>query len=43
METITVDNTLLDVVESETGEEVPGTEIILNPHKFSYKLNGGSE
>ena len=24
----------------QTGEEIPGTEIILKPHKFSYKLNG---
>ena len=27
---------------THTGEEVPGTEIILKPHKFTYKLNGGT-
>ena len=26
---------------TQTGEELPGIEIILKPHKFSYKLNGG--
>ena len=27
---------------THTGEEVPGTEIILKSHKFTYKLNGGT-
>jgi hypothetical protein len=27
---------------THTGEEVPGAEIILKPHKFTYNLNGGT-
>ena len=27
---------------TQTGEELPGIEIILKPHKFSYKLSGGA-
>jgi len=26
---------------TDTGEEIPGIEIIVKPHKFSYKLNTG--
>jgi len=37
----TVDKAALRKYCTKTGEEVPGTEIILKPHKFSYKLIGG--
>ena len=36
-----VDKTALRKYSVSTGEEIPGIEIILKPHKFSYKLNGG--
>jgi len=37
-----VDKAALRKYCTKTGEEVPGTEMILKPHKFSYKLNGGT-
>jgi phage host-nuclease inhibitor protein Gam len=37
----TIDKAALRKHCIQTGEEVPGTEIILKPHKFSYKLSGG--
>ena len=36
-----VDKTALRKYCMDTGDEIPGIEIILKPHKFSYKLNGG--
>jgi hypothetical protein len=36
-----IDKTALRKYCIDTGEEIPGIEIILKPHKFSYKLNGG--
>jgi len=36
-----LDKTALRKYCMDTGEEIPGIEIILKPHKFSYKLNGG--
>jgi len=39
----TVDKAALRKYCTQTGEEIPGTEIILKPHKFSYKLNRGAE
>ena len=34
-----LDKTALRKYCTDTGEEIPGIEIILKPHKFSYKLN----
>ena len=36
-----VDKAALRKYCMDTGDEIPGIEIILKPHKFSYKLNGG--
>jgi phage host-nuclease inhibitor protein Gam len=36
-----IDKAALRKYCTQTGEEVPGTKIILKPHKFSYKLIGG--
>ena len=36
-----IDKAALRKYCTQTGEEVPGTEVILKPHRFSYKLNGG--
>ena len=36
-----VDKAALRKYCMDTGEEIPGIEIIVKPHKFSYKLNTG--
>ena len=36
-----VDKAALRKYCMDTGEEIPGIEIIVKPHKFSYKLNQG--
>jgi phage host-nuclease inhibitor protein Gam len=36
-----IDKTALRKYCMDTGEEIPGIEIMLKPHKFSYKLNTG--
>ena len=36
-----VDKAALRKYCTDTGEEIPGIEIIVKPHKFSYKLNTG--
>jgi phage host-nuclease inhibitor protein Gam len=36
-----IDKTALRKYCMDTGDEIPGIEIILKPHKFCYKLNGG--
>ena len=41
-EKLAVDKAALRKYCTQTGEELPGIEIILKPHKFSYKLNGGA-
>ena len=38
-----VDKAALRKYCMDTGDEIPGIEIILKPHKFSYKLNTGGE
>ena len=38
-----VDKATLRKYCTQTGEEIPGTEVVLKPHKFSYKLNRGTE
>jgi hypothetical protein len=40
-ESTAVDKAALRKYCMDTGDEIPGIEIILKPHKFSYKLNGG--
>jgi len=37
-----LDKTALRKYCIDTGEEIPGIEIILKPHKFSFTLNGGA-
>lgn len=38
-----IDKAALRKYCTQTGEEVLGTEILLKPHKFSYKLNRGAQ